>query len=486
MAAIRDDGKFDRFRERFFEGAQRYRWLTTLGHGGVGTVFKALDTELDEVVAIKVLSPSIERDEQALLARFKREIQLNRKIKHPNVARMYDYGVSGDYPFITMEYVEGKDLWDLVEDRKRIPPAEAVPILRQIVRGTGAIHRLGILHRDLKSQNVIVDSAGAVAILDFGLARGEYDQSLTLASMLLGTPQYMSPEQALGEELDVRSDIYSIGIIAFEMLTGAVPFWADSPVAIAMKHVTDPIPDRLDDFPDVSPALKEIVLRTLEKAREKRFASTDDLETELALLEQAPRQQRDSAALRLTGEDEIVAALESAFNSIVLPKTLAAAPAPAAGSAPTPLVLVVQDDVPELLKTATAVCAVGCRTLEARNGQEALEALMKSTVHLVLMDVDLPRIDGFDVTRILKSQPALAALPVLLSTGRFDRGQLAFAVQSGATDLLQRPFGEGTLGPRLWQILRHQGFVPPREFERELTPPPALEPTHRSPGRKDH
>ena len=146
----------------------------------------------------------------------------------------------------------------------------------------------------------------------------------------------------------------------------------------------------------------------------------------------------------------------------------------------------VQDDVPELLKTATAVCAVGCRTLEARNGQEALEALMKSTVHLVLMDVDLPRIDGFDVTRILKSQPALAALPVLLSTGRFDRGQLAFAVQSGATDLLQRPFGEGTLGPRLWQILRHQGFVPPREFERELTPPPALEPTHRSPGRKDH
>jgi CheY-like chemotaxis protein/predicted Ser/Thr protein kinase len=492
LAAIREDGKFDRFRQRFFEGAPRYRWLGTLGHGGVGTVFKALDTELDEVVAIKVLSPNIERDEQALLARFKREIQLNRKIKHPNVARMYDYGVSGDYPYITMEYVDGKDLWDLVEERKRIPPAEAVPILRQIVRGTGAIHRLGILHRDLKSQNVIVDAAGAVAILDFGLARGEYDQSLTLASMLLGTPQYMSPEQALGEELDVRSDIYSIGIIAFEMLTGAVPFWADSPVAIAMKHVTDPIPDRLDRFPDVSPALKAIVLRSLEKAKENRFASTDDLETELALLEQAPRQQRDSAVLRVSGEDEIIAALENAFNSIVLPKPAAPVEVRAAGGAvsPTvpvvPIVLVVQDDVPELLKTATAVCSVGCRTLEARNGQEALEALLKSTVHLVLMDVDLPRIDGFDVTRIVKSQPALASLPVLLTTGRFDRGQLAFAVQSGATDLLQRPFAAGTLGPRLWQILRHQGFVPPREFQQEVKTAPAMEPPRRPGPRREH
>ena len=473
--AIQDDGKSDRFRQRFFEGAPRYRWLATLGHGGVGTVFKVLDTELDEVVAVKVLSPSIERDEQALLARFKREIQLNRKIKHPNVARMYDYGVSGDYPFITMEYVEGKDLWDLIDEKTRIPPAEAVPILRQIVRGTGAIHRLGILHRDLKSQNVIVDPAGAVAILDFGLARGEYDQSLTLASMLLGTPQYMSPEQALGEPLDERTDIYSIGVIAFEMLTGNVPFWADSPVAIAMKHVTDPIPDRLSGFRDVSPALRAIVLRALEKKREKRFASTDDLETELALLEQAPRQARDSASLKMGGEDEIVAALENAFNSIVLPRPLATVPPPATGAVPLPLVLVVQDDVRELLETATAICSVGCRTLEARNGQEALEALMKSPVQLVFMDVDLPRIDGFDVTRILKSQPALAALPVLLTTARFDRGQLAFAVQSGATDLLQRPFAAGTLGPRLWHILRHQGFTPPKEFQHDAEARPTVQ-----------
>jgi CheY-like chemotaxis protein/predicted Ser/Thr protein kinase len=490
LVAIHDDAKQDRFRLRFFEGAPRYRWLSTLGHGGVGTVFKVMDTELEEVVAVKVLSPSIERDEQALLARFKREIQLNRKIKHPNVARMYDYGVSGDYPFITMEWVDGKDLWDLIDERKRIPPAEAVPILRQIVRGTGAIHRLGILHRDLKSQNVIVDAAGAVAILDFGLARGEFDKNLTLASMLLGTPQYMSPEQALGHELDERSDIYSIGIIAFEMLTGAVPFWADSPVAIAMKHVTEPIPDRLSKVSEVSPALRAIVMRCLEKEKEERFASAEDLETELALLEQSPRQGRDVSAERLAGEDEIIAELESAFNSIVLPQRNlrtdpAAKEAAPAGPSAMPVVLVVQDDVRELLKTATAVCAAGCRTLEVRNGQEALEALMKNPVDLVLMDVDLPRIDGFDVTRILKSQPALAALPVLLTTNRFDRSQLAFAVQSGATDLLPRPFPENALGPRLWQVLQHQGYTPPREFRHDSEPRPTLHGIPRPPDRHE-
>ncbi|MDL1952533.1 serine/threonine protein kinase, partial [Acidobacteria bacterium ACD] len=195
--------KLEVFKRRFFENAPRYRWLDTLGRGGVGVVFKALDLELDEVVAIKVLQPNVDRDEQALLLRFKREIHLNRKIKHPSVARMYDYGVSGDYPYITMEYVRGKDLWTIVDERGALHPAEAVPILRQIARGCAAVHRLGIVHRDLKSQNVIVDEHGAVVILDFGLARGEGDGDLTLASTLIGTPHYMSPEQALGKPLDL-------------------------------------------------------------------------------------------------------------------------------------------------------------------------------------------------------------------------------------------------------------------------------------------
>ena len=231
--------KLESFRRRFFELLPRYEWEGTLGRGGIGVVFRALDRELGESVAIKVLSPNLARDENALLARFKREVALNRKIKHPNVARMFDYGIAGDYPFITMELIEGEDLWTLIGSRHRFPAAEAVPIVRQIARGVAAIHRLGILHRDLKSQNVLVDRHGAAVILDFGLARGSFDPGLTLASVLLGTPEYMSPEQALGDPLDERADLYSIGVIAWEMLSGQLPFSGESPVATAMKHVHD-------------------------------------------------------------------------------------------------------------------------------------------------------------------------------------------------------------------------------------------------------
>lgn len=180
--------KIELFRRRFFELVPRYEYAGTLGHGGIGVVFKAFDRDLEETVALKVLSPNLGRDENALLARFKREVALNRRIKHPNVARMFDYGIAGDYPYISMELIDGEDLWTLVGKRRRFPAAEAVPIVRQIARGAAAIHRLGILHRDLKSQNVIVDRHGAAVILDFGLARGSFDPGLTMASVLLGTP----------------------------------------------------------------------------------------------------------------------------------------------------------------------------------------------------------------------------------------------------------------------------------------------------------
>jgi serine/threonine protein kinase len=190
--------KIDKLRERFFEGLVRYRYLATIGRGGMGIVFKAQDLELEDVVAIKVLSPDLESDDQELLTRFKREINLNRKIKHPNVARIHDFGTSGDFPYITMEYIEGKDLRTLIFEEGRLGPARAVSILRQIALGTYAAHRLGIIHRDLKSQNVMVEESGAVAILDFGLARGKLTEGLTLDSIMIGTPHYMPPEQAMG------------------------------------------------------------------------------------------------------------------------------------------------------------------------------------------------------------------------------------------------------------------------------------------------
>ncbi|MFI5182219.1 MAG: serine/threonine-protein kinase, partial [Thermoanaerobaculia bacterium] len=274
----------DRLRDRFFEGVPRYRWIETIGRGGMGIVFRAHDLDLEEEVAIKVLSPDWETDDQQLLTRFKREINLNRKIKHPNVARIHDFGMSGDYPFITMEFVPGVDLRTLIQREGRIAPMQSISILRQIALGSEAAHRLGIIHRDLKSQNVMVEDSGAVAILDFGLARGKQSVTLTLDSVMVGTPHYMSPEQALGRPTDARSDVYSIGVMAFEMLTGKVPFDGESPLIIAMKHVSEPIPDDLSRFPDIAPELQAIVLKALAKNPDERFSSAADLEAEMAML----------------------------------------------------------------------------------------------------------------------------------------------------------------------------------------------------------
>lgn len=486
--------KLESFRRRFFELLPRYEWEGTIGRGGIGVVFKALDRELEETVAIKVLSPNLARDENALLARFKREVALNRKIKHPNVARMYDYGIAGDYPFITMELIEGEDLWTLIGARHRFPAAEAVPIVRQIARGAAAIHRLGILHRDLKSQNVLVDRHGAAVILDFGLARGSFDPGLTLSSVLLGTPEYMSPEQALGDPLDERADLYSIGVIAFEMLTGQLPFAGDSPVATAMKHVHDPLPDLRDLVPGLQPDLFGVLLRVLAKRREDRYRSAQELDDALALCDTGPAAPLPENRL-LPEAEAFLREVEVAIDSIILPREARptsgdAAPKTAVTVRPRrrpPVVLVVEEDLRGLLKLATTLCITGCRTLEVRSAEEALETALSRQVDLVLMSTHLPGMDGFDVARILKSIPRAAHIPVLLLAPGPDRAKHAFALQSGAADLLPEPVPQALLEERTWELLRRRGFVrsaeapPPRE---KATPArPSSRPVSRPPSR---
>ena len=487
--------KLESFRRRFFELLPRYEWTGTLGHGGIGVVFKAFDRELEETVALKVLSPNLGRDENALLARFKREVALNRKIKHPNVARMFDYGIAGDCPFITMEFIDGEDLWTLVGKKQRFPAAEAVPIVRQIARGAAAIHRLGILHRDLKSQNVIVDRQGAAVILDFGLARGSWDPGLTMASVLLGTPQYMSPEQALGDPLDERADLYSIGIIAWEMLAGRTPFQGDSPVATAMKHVHDPFPDIRDIVPSIPPDLFAVLSRVLSKKREDRFPSALELDDALGLCDTGPAAPLAEARL-LPEAEAFLREVEVAIDSIILPRSSRTAPrteAPKTLVAPRPrrhrpVVLVVEEELRDLLKLATALCMTGCRTLEVRSAEEALETALSRQVDLVLMDTCLPGMDGFDVARILKSIPRAAHLPVLLLARSPDRALHAFALQSGAADLLPKPVPQALLEERAWELLRRRGFTRPPEGtpaprEKSPSPRPATRQRERSKSR---
>ncbi|HPA52547.1 MAG TPA: serine/threonine-protein kinase [Thermoanaerobaculia bacterium] len=479
--------KADQVRRKFFAGVPRYEWIETLGQGGVGIVYKAKDLELEEVVAIKVLSPDIAKEDEVVLARFKREINLNRKIKHPNVARMYDFGISGEYPYITMEVVPGKDLWTMIRDEGRLPPARAVPILRQIARGCSAIHELGIVHRDLKSQNVVVDEQGAVAIVDFGLARWNLGGGFTLDSIILGTPQYMSPEQASGKTVDSRTDIYSIGIIAFEALTGQLPFTGDSPIAVAMMQINDPVPDLLPKFADVSPDLRAIVLKALRKDPAKRYATAADLEADLANADRLPT-PREGTVPHPGGEDPLMAQLESVLGAVVLPappekprrpspsdasapvtrpsvspRPAAARPAPTPPAAPEapsrpPTVLIVASAPAERAAWKAGLGIGPCRVLEAGSGPEALEALVREPADLVLMDVALPGMDGFDVTRVIKSQANLVALPILLASDRLERSHYAFGIQSGANELLVKPIEPERLREAVRGLLRHRGF----------------------------
>jgi CheY-like chemotaxis protein len=474
----------ERLRERFFEGLTRYRWQETVGRGGMGIVFKAQDLDLDDVVAIKVLSPDWETDDQQLLLRFKREINLNRKIKHPNVARIHDFGMSNDFPYITMEYVPGHDLRTIIQLEGKLPQARAISILRQIALGTEAAHKLGIIHRDLKSQNVMLEENGAVAILDFGLARGKSNEQLTLDSVMVGTPHYMSPEQALGRPTDARSDVYSIGVMAYELLTGKVPYDGESPLVIAMKHVSEPPPDDLRQMTTISPELIAIVYKALAKEPASRFASAADLEAELAMLRpfesgqvqavsgphvsvarqtamppSAPGAPLAAPAGRRT-HPELGSMATPAMPTPALPVGWSAAPAVEIKARP-PVVLVVEGDAKERKRLADVLGRHGCRALEAKDGPEALSRLLQDTVDLVLMDVALPGMDGFDVTRVIKAQASSTALPVVLTSARLDRSHFAFAIQTGATDVLAKPLQSEAVVGRLWHIFTHHGFQPP-------------------------
>jgi CheY-like chemotaxis protein len=361
-----------------------------------------------------------------------------------------------------------------------------VPILRQIARGCSAIHELGIVHRDLKSQNVIVDANGAVAIVDFGLARWNLGGGFTLDSIILGTPQYMSPEQASGKPVDARTDIYSIGIIAFEALTGQLPFTGDSPIAVAMKQINDPVPDLLAKQPDVSAGLRAVVMKALRKDPSKRYATAVDLEAELAGVEPIPT-PREGAVRRPTAEDALMAQLESALGAVVLPAppepprrpipsdaaprtapqpapapAVPAAAPPAAAAPPPPsrppTLLLVSAKSADRAAWKAGLGIGACRILEAGSGTEALESLVREPADLVIMDVSLPGMDGFDVTRVIKSQPNLAALPVVLAADRLERSHYAFGIQSGANEVLLKPIDPAHLKGRVGQLLRHRGF----------------------------
>jgi eukaryotic-like serine/threonine-protein kinase len=273
---------------------QRYRLKEKIGTGGMADVWLAADKELDREVAVKILHDRFAQDKE-FVERFRREAQSAAGLQHPNVVSIFDRGEFGDTYFIAMEYVDGPQLKDLVKGG--MSTKDAIDFTRQILTAARFAHRKGIVHRDLKPQNVLIDGEGRARVADFGIARGE-SSDITATGSVMGTAQYLSPEQAQGKETTPRSDIYSIGVILYEALTGRVPFQGDSAVAVALKQVSE-APRRPSAInPSVPPALDAVVMRALAKDPEARFKDADAFLKALDAAEKAPDQPRpeDTAA----------------------------------------------------------------------------------------------------------------------------------------------------------------------------------------------
>jgi serine/threonine-protein kinase len=252
----------------------RYRVLKRLGSGGMADVYCAEDQQLGRRVALKLLYRHLAEDVQ-FVERFRREASSAAGLQHPNIVSIFDRGEWDGTYYIAMEYVEGRTLKDVIRERGPAPPEAAVDVVLQILRAARFAHERGVVHRDLKPQNVLIAEDGRVKVTDFGIARAGASD-MTETGSIMGTAQYLSPEQAQGRPVDARSDLYSIGIILYELLTGRVPFDAESPVSVALKQVSEaPVPPREID-PSIPPALDAIVMHALEKDRGRRFQSADE------------------------------------------------------------------------------------------------------------------------------------------------------------------------------------------------------------------
>jgi eukaryotic-like serine/threonine-protein kinase len=264
--------------------SERYRLESKLGSGGMSTVYLARDETLERWVAVKVLHREIS-DQPDQIERFRREARSVAQVSHPNVVAVIDAGEDGGRPYIVFEYVEGDTLKQRIEQLGRLPLDEAAAYGIEIGRGLAAAHARGLGHRDVKPQNVLIDPEGRAKVTDFGIARELESDGLTKTGRVLGTTDYVSPEQAMGQEVDARSDIYSLGILLYEMLTGDVPFKAETLVGVAMKHVNEPMPDVQRKRRDASSALAAVIDRSTAKESKKRYADMgamlDDLEAAL-------------------------------------------------------------------------------------------------------------------------------------------------------------------------------------------------------------
>jgi beta-lactam-binding protein with PASTA domain/predicted Ser/Thr protein kinase len=278
---------------------ERYRVEARIGAGGMAEVFRGIDPVLNRTVAIKVLLPQFARD-AGFVARFRREAQAAARLSHPNIVGVFDTGSDGDTQYIVMEFIEGRTLAEFLATGRRLTTEQSIEIGQKIASALGVAHAQGIVHRDIKPANVMVTRDGTVKVMDFGIARMQSLETAPQTSSVLGTPTYLSPEQAQGQAVDARSDLYSLGVVLYELLAGRPPFTGDSPVAIAYKQVNEtPVPPSALNR-EVPPALDAVVMKALSKNPANRYQTAAELSADL---ERAKRGQTVEATPLLPAGD---------------------------------------------------------------------------------------------------------------------------------------------------------------------------------------
>lgn len=446
--------------------------LEQLGEGGMGCVYRGYQPSLDREVAIKVLSEKIAENE-TFVARFQREARAAASLVHPNVIQIFSIGQEEDTHYFAMEYVRGQDLAQHLMEGRTFSLAESVEITMQVVQALCAASEVGLVHRDIKPSNIMMTDRGMVKITDFGLAKTT-DSNLTDVGTIVGTANYMSPEQGMGKPLDGRSDIYSLGIVFYELVTGRPPFLADAPAAVLYKHAyEEPTPpSRIN--PDLSPELDALILRMIAKDPADRFPTPDEL----------------LAGLRALHVELAGSPLALPVGSGTAPSRVEPAPSACAATDTEKTLIVdaeaqpvrtalIADDVASVRSYLSAVLTEKqFRVLEAPDGESAVQQAVAEQPDLVLLDLDLPKLNGLQVLAELDRRSVDSA--VIVISGNSEPAVVEQAMRHAISGYLAKPVNIHELRSRIDEALQ-QGAADSAESAPAATPAaePALAPGQR-------